>query len=491
MSPEKQITISIIVYIITCGIIIFQKLNSKKPDSGLTLIYISVFSMTYFLGAIIYAFPWYYYGNYLDSTTSGFLEVTIALVAFAIGNVFIGSFLLNLLSVRDKDQNNQILNYQYYLPKFYFYSGLIFFFVLLPILSRVPTLSAIISVGQYFIAIGICLRCYQLYMIEKNYRVFKYWIIISFIFPFITIINQGFLGYGTIMALIVLIFVGKFYKPKWQVFLAGIIIFYFALTFYQGYIRDRDEIRETVWGGQSLVNRLDQLYQTISTTNLFNPYDNEQLKRIDVRLNQNYLLGYAVYNLETSKDFAYGSTLKDSLIALVPRAIWSEKPVVAGSGDLVEDYTGIDFEESTSIGIGQVMELYINFGRLGIIIGFILIGIMISILDYISGFYLYSGDWKNFCIYFISGIALLNVGGSFVEVTAMVGAGVVLTMLISIVPKNYYSKILFILFSLISLIVLKKFYLPLITPIYNYILIFILIIFCLFLLTYILQVNKK
>ncbi|MGI9534877.1 MAG: hypothetical protein ACR2NW_07990 [Thermodesulfobacteriota bacterium] len=464
---------------------------SNQPDSGLTLIYVSAFSLTYFLGAVIYAFPWYHTGKFLDTTIRGFIEVTIALIAFGVGNILVAPLILKLIHPRQNVQNNKLIYSQYYLPKFYFFIGLIFFIVLFPLLGRLPTISAIISVGQYFIVVGICLRCYQAFVIEKNYSAFRNWIILSFLFPFITIINQGFLGYGTIMALIVLIFVGRFYRPRWRVFLAGIIVFYFALTFYQGYIRDREEIRETVWGGQSLVIRMEQLYSTISTTKLFNPYNNEQLERIDLRLNQNYLLGYAVENLELSKDYANGETLKDSLIALVPRIVWPQKPVVAGSGDLVENYTGLKFEKSTSIGIGQVMEFYINFGRLGVIIGFIIIGLIISILDFISGIYLNRGDWRSFTFYFIPGIALLNIGGSFVEITAAAASGIVVTILASLIPKNYYSRFLLIIFLLASLFVIKKFYLPLVVPIFNYILVFIFLIFCLFLLKSFIQVNKK
>ncbi len=46
----------------------------------------------------------------------------------------------------------------------------------------------------------------------------------------------------------------------------------------------------------------------------------------------------------------------------IPRALWPNKPVVGGSGDLVSTYTGIRFADGTSVGIGQVLESFVNFG---------------------------------------------------------------------------------------------------------------------------------
>ncbi|MCP6769100.1 hypothetical protein NL529_30065, partial [Klebsiella pneumoniae] len=86
---------------------------------------------------------------------------------------------------------------------------------------------------------------------------------------------------------------------------------------------------------------------------LFDPRNIRQLERIDERLNQNYLVGAAVRHLQDGRvDFAAGSTVSDAALNIIPRALWPDKPIGAGSGDLVAIYTGLEFSKETSVGIG-------------------------------------------------------------------------------------------------------------------------------------------
>ena len=74
-------------------------------------------------------------------------------------------------------------------------------------------------------------------------------------------------------------------------------------------------------------------------------------------------------------DFAYGGTVP--LWGFVPRALWPDKPAVGGGGSLVSEYTGIPFGEGTSVGAGQVLELYVNFGIPGVLAGFTGLGFLL------------------------------------------------------------------------------------------------------------------
>ena len=87
----------------------------------------------------------------------------------------------------------------------------------------------------------------------------------------------------------------------------------------------------------------------------------------------------------TEEMFARGETIWHAIIAPVPRALWPNKPIVAGSGDLVSRYTGIMFAEGTSVGIGPVMEMYVNFGSAGVFVGFIVIGLFLGYIDFRAG----------------------------------------------------------------------------------------------------------
>ena len=106
----------------------------------------------------------------------------------------------------------------------------------------------------------------------------------------------------------------------------------------------------------------------------------QHLDALDKRLNQNYLVGEGVMrHREGEAELRYGTTV--ALWALIPRAIWPDKPAVGGGQDLVSQFTGIKFEEDTSVGVGQVLEFYMNFGMPGVLAGFAVFGFILMRLD--------------------------------------------------------------------------------------------------------------
>ena len=126
---------------------------------------------------------------------------------------------------------------------------------------------------------------------------------------------------------------------------------------------------------------------------------------------------------------------------LSPRAIWPGKPVTAGSGDLVSRVTGLTFANGTSVGIGRVLEFYANFSTAGVVIGFILMGTLVTLLDLTSRERLLSGDPQGFALWFTVGIALIQIGGALSEVTGTaVGAYVVVGVLNYFLLSDYRRK---------------------------------------------------
>ena len=81
-------------------------------------------------------------------------------------------------------------------------------------------------------------------------------------------------------------------------------------------------------------------------------------------------------------------------------------------------FTGRTFAQGTSVGVGQVLELYGNFGTVGVMCGFLILGTLLSAFDVAAGARLTRGDWLGFSLWFLIGIALLNAGGSLVEMTS-------------------------------------------------------------------------
>jgi hypothetical protein len=157
----------------------------------------------------------------------------------------------------------------------------------------------------------------------------------------------------------------------------------------------------------------------------------DHLSRIDDRLNQNSLLGYSVEYLSTRPWlFANGSTIGQAILSAIPRALWPDKPMVAGSGDMVSDFTGLHFGEDTSVGIGHIMEWYVNFGSLGVLFGMTGMGMLVAWMDRSAALHLYRGDWTGFMLWWLPGLSLLQVGGSFVEAVSGAGAGLVIAILL-------------------------------------------------------------
>jgi len=220
---------------------------------------------------------------------------------------------------------------------------------------------------------------------------------------------------------------------------------YIGMSLYVTYMRDRDDIRMVVWGGESASARLSRLRDTFTNLELFDINNVDHLQRVDMRMNQNYLVGMAVENLKRHPDeFAGGETIWQALLAPIPRSLWPDKPFVAGSGDLVSRFTGIQFAEGTSVGIGQVMELYVNFATTGVFAGFILLGAVLAYVDAQAAHYRHIGDWYRFTLWFLPGLSLLQLGGSLVEVTSTAGAAVVVALILNrITPQRLASNVQF------------------------------------------------
>jgi hypothetical protein len=71
------------------------------------------------------------------------------------------------------------------------------------------------------------------------------------------------------------------------------------------------------------------------------------------------------------------------------------------------------------------MELFINFGWPGIIIGFAVLGFTIAVLDRRAALAGNRGDFGGLLLFFLPCIALIQPGGSFVEMTSGAAAALI------------------------------------------------------------------
>lgn len=424
--PETKIPEYLLLWLAPLVVIVLARARGKMAGTGLVVAYLVQLGLIHWVAPILYTLPWY---RGMDPLVveAGLAQSLYAVCAFAVGSAILAPFLVRTrLLPRAKTVANTDKN----LPRAYIWMGIGSYLIMSTALGGLPSAMALFATGQQMIVAGLALSAWVAWRLH-DYGKLSLWIALTLLLPFFTVITRGFIGYGTAATLTVLIFMFGFVRSRTVVLVSLPVLAYLGLSVYVTYMRDRGEIRESVWGGQSFSDRLDRVGSTAGTFEWFDIQDQSHLWRIDGRLNQDALVGAAVVWLEDSNAFARGETFWQALTALVPRALWPDKPVVAGSGNLVSEYTGIQFAVGTSIGIGQVMEFYINFGTMGVLIGFLVLGLIVTICDTCAAERLGSGDLHGFVLWYMPGLSLLQVGGSLAEITSSFAASVFVAFMVN------------------------------------------------------------
>jgi hypothetical protein len=108
-------------------------------------------------------------------------------------------------------------------------------------------------------------------------------------------------------------------------------------------------------------------------------------ERIRERIDMTNILSQQVAFQPGAQPFVYGATFLDSAIALVPRAFWAGKPVIAGGSAFVERFTGIRraTDDTTSVGLSYPFEFYANGGTSWVIVGLFIVGFITARLELI------------------------------------------------------------------------------------------------------------
>jgi len=317
------------------------------------------------------------------------------------------------------------------MPMTYIMAGLFCLVCLIPISRGIPSIGAVINCGAYLIVGGMALQCWRCWEERQTLKMLA-WMSGSVAFPLFTMLTMGFLGFGTYAALVLFMFVFAFYRPRWHSLLAMTALLYIGLSVFVNYMQGREDFRDAVWGQAAYSRRFEQLDKMFSHFEWFDTRNESHLAAVDERLNQNYLVGLVIDNLNSGAvPYAKGSTFVEALEALVPRIIWPDKPVHAGSPAIVSNYSGLEFNEFTSVGVGQVMEFYINFGRWGVLLGFLGFGLIIRWLDQRAAKELRNRNMPGFIRWFLPVLAFMQVGGSLVEVAGTFAASTVLVFIIN------------------------------------------------------------
>ncbi len=322
--------------------------------------------------------------------------------------------------------------------------GVVAYFVLVPLSGRVPSLTSVVSAMATLLIVGLWLVLYGANVIADRRRSLATLALVPLL-PLATLVTGGFLGYGVYWVLTVVAFLFVITPRRIWFYAAAPAIIFLGLSFFVTYMGQRTGIREVVWQEQSgLLDRLDRASSLITKFELLDLASPTQAAALDGRLNQNSLVGAAlIYHEDGAAPFAYGATIPPW--ALIPRAVWPNKPSTGGGGDIVSEYTGILFAGGTSVGAGQVLEFYINFAVPGVLIGFFCLGYLLMRLDQGIMRALAADDMRGLLLRAMPGLMLLQPGGNLLEilvgcVAAYVGAHLVLSLKFFDVPVPPRSR---------------------------------------------------
>jgi hypothetical protein len=295
----------------------------------------------------------------------------------------------------------------------------------LSFLHSIPSLGAAVDKAGAIWMLGVMLGLRSATQ-QGNFIRIGFWLAALSLYPVLMLLLGGFLSYGTTAIMIVCSVLSISIVSRWKLIFGLTLGTYLALSLFVNYFAHRTEIRKEVWGGAALSSRIDASLNMFTDFSWFDPNNERQFVALDARLNQNIFAGLAATQIDRGRvDYLYGESLWEGVMSLVPRALWPDKPVFAGSPEIVSKMTGLRLNKDTSFGVGNVMEFQINFGIPGLIIGFLLLGLLIGMLDRNAASAERRGDYGRTILYFLPSVALIQPNGSIVELCSGASAALI------------------------------------------------------------------
>jgi hypothetical protein len=292
-------------------------------------------------------------------------------------------------------------------------------------LRHFASIGALIEQGGFIWMLGVMLGLRNALQ-RGNRKWIGIWLASLVVYPALMLVLGGFMSWGSMTAIIVLSAITVSTRNYRRVATGFAVVTFLGLSVFVNYFQHRTDIRRQVWGGASIEDRVTTILAAFTNFEWFDSANQTHLNALDQRLNQNYFVGLAAARLQTGDaDYLYGATIWDGVLAVIPRALWPEKPIAAGSGRIVANMTGLDLAEGVSFGVGNVMEFYVNFGMPGIIIGFLLLGWVTGALDLKAAVAERQSSLDSLILYFLPAVALMSPIGSLVDLCSAFAAGLI------------------------------------------------------------------
>ncbi|MBM4223926.1 MAG: hypothetical protein FJ167_03870 [Gammaproteobacteria bacterium] len=424
MNAEIEFKLLALRFMLCSVFLICWTLSARVRGTGLLLGYWLHFLQNYGVAGLMHALAWTQ-SDLAGETLVGFREAELGLECFCLGALLVTP-LLRRMSLSDSQAEVLPEGWRWPSTGRVFWVGIVMGYALNSVIIKIPSGMAVSSTLATLTAAAWALATYRALQAGRLGLTAALGAG-TVVFPISTMLFHGFIGFGVNSMILILCLVAAYLRPRWFLIPLGVVTLFLGMSVYVTYMRDRGDIRASVWGGDEMVSRVTVLTATFSRFDWFDPLSDEQMRLIDSRMNQNWLFGLGVERLQRGEvDFKRGDTVLDAVVAVVPRALWPDKPMVAGSGNLVSHFTGMQFTEGTSIGIGPIMEFYANFGRAGVVIASLLIGGFLGLCDRMAGLHLRLGHTTRFAAWLLLGIPLLQALGSLISISTSLATGAVL-----------------------------------------------------------------
>lgn len=320
--------------------------------------------------------------------------------------------------------------------------GVLTYFVLNPLSAILPSGTVIAATLAGLLPLGFWFWVHNAARSAAPWRQLPRIALAAALLPVATLLGSGFLGFGISLGLSIAVMVLAVWPQKTPLLLSMPLIAYLGLSLGATYMIQRDDIRHAVWSGEDYTARVRASMQIFTDFRFYDVNDPETVAAIESRLNQNVLVGLGLQSHASGvAELQYGATVP--LWSLVPRVLWPNKPEIGGGRSVVSDFTGIVFTEGTSVGAGNPLEFYINFGWAGVIGGFMLLGGLLAWHDrhLLDG--LRANDLRKVVLYGLPGLTLINPGGNLLEVfVAFVAAQFVARGFVIVLGSALVARIL-------------------------------------------------
>jgi hypothetical protein len=388
-------------------------LRRKRESVGIPIAYLFALLFIHVPGAYAHLVG----GDYLldtDATEIGIRYTAFAAIAFVVGVIGVSSL---SISPNRQLETHVPTTQNYRFPIFCLLAGLVVTYTERFIVN-IPSIGAVIEKGGSIWVLGVMLGL-ESALRRANIRQIALWLAAMAVYPFLTLILGGFLSFGSTPVFVILSALAIKTRSSFRVVFGIPVTALLFFTMFLSYFQARDQIRDAVWGGAGLKERLSESALIVTGLELFNQKNPKHLEAMDRRLNQNYFVGLADLRIKAGTvSFLHGRSFSEGVIALIPRILWPSKPVYGGSPDVIMEMTGFEVAEGTSYGVGNVMEFHINFGIPSLVIGFIVLGMLFGWLDRRAAFAIKVGNLGLSLVFFMPAITMIHPNGSLVEMTS-------------------------------------------------------------------------